>query len=208
MAGLFIRRLLYLSLLSLATLGPLNAHASPEVCGPWGIADSEAIGYALTPQGVGDYWLHPCRDVQCRAARDLTCAYDAQLRRDVPNSMGRGDPRSYDRDLIGYNATLRNLGRTHPERRGLYCRLLARVAACDEDRMDHAIQVTRWTTELAARLTRPGFDCIGQVMASLPHAAALAPVVDDAREICTARKYPLCERIVQPPVPDRPQATP
>ncbi len=122
--------------------------------------------------------------------------------------MGRGDPRSYDRDLVGYNATLRNLGRTHPERRALYCRLLARVAARDEDGMDHAIQVTRWTTELAARLTRPGFDCIGRVMAALPHAATLAPVVDDAREYCVYGKHPLCSRIIQPPAPDLPQAGP
>lgn len=202
MAGLFTRRLLFLSLLPLALLGPSNVHASSEPCGPWGIADSEVIGNALTPLGVSDYWSRPCRDVQCRAARELTCAYDAQLRRDIPNSMGRGDPRSYDRDLVGYNATLNALGRTHPERRALYCRLLARVAAHDEDGMDHAIQVTRWTTELAARLTRPGFDCIGQVMAALPHAATLAPVVDDAREYCVYGRHPLCSRIVQPPAAD------
>ena len=140
--------------------------------------------------------------------RGLTCAYDAQLRRDIPNSMGRGDPRSYDRDLVGYNATLHALGRAHPERRALYSRLLTRIAAHDIDGMDHSIQVTRWTTELAARITRPGLDCIGQVMAALPHAAALAPAVSEAREICALQRYPLCGRIVPPPAPGPPPGRP
>ena len=187
----------------------MGAKASYRICDPRDLmVEGDAIWRGLTPDKSQNNWSHSCHDVQCRAAGDLACAYEAQNRRDVPNSMGRGDPRSYDRDLVGYNATLRNLGRTHPERRALYCRLLARVAARDEDSMDYDIAVTRWTTELAARLTRPGFDCIGQVMSAMPHAAALTSVINDAREICTLQKYPLCSRIVQPPVPDPPQARP
>lgn len=207
--GVSLRIFLLLTGLLLAEIWSIPATASGVNCGPWGLTwGSEAIGRGLTPKDDDRYWERPCRDKQCRAARDLACAYDALLRRDVPNSMGRGGPASYDRDLKIYNATIRSLGRVHPDRIPLYCSLLAKVAALDTDRPDQGAATTFWTTELATRITRPNFDCIGQVMAAFPRTEPMAEVIASTKERCEIERYPLCGRIVQPPTSAAPRPAP
>lgn len=53
------------------------------------------------------------------------------------------------------------------------------------------------TTELAARLDRPGQSCSGKVLAVLPHTPAAAKLIDVARGYCYASR-PVCDRIRMP----------
>jgi hypothetical protein len=175
-----------------------------EDCGPGDVGtDSDAIFRGLTPSADWEFWRHPCKDVQCEAAHDLACAYEALTDIAHPNSMGRLDgPAGYYRDLPGYKAVVRSLGRKHPERRELYCDMLAKVAELDTDTIPGNIAVTLWTTELATRITRPGFDCIGRVMAAYPRTRDMQTVVAYAKGYCVLSKR-LCDRIVLP-APDSP----
>lgn len=201
------------TLVLLAGLLVLAGHSAEAVtsdkpCSPGGLAThSSAIFRGLTPKENYRYWVRQCRDDKCRAAKDLACAFEALNGRDWPNSMGRGDPSSYNRDLKVYNKTISDLGRTHPDRRSAYCTLLSKIAAFDDDRLDYDIEVTRWTTELAARISRPNLDCIAKVMAALPRTEPMRAVVADARENCETQRYPLCNRIVLPSI-DPPHSSP
>ena len=111
--------------------------------------------------------------------------------------MGIGNAALSAQFLRTFNATIYNLGRTHPERRPLYCSFLTRIASLDFSYEDNYFDSQ--TIELATRITRPHFDCIGAVMAALPHTDAVKARVADTREDCELERYPLCNRIVQPP---------
>ena len=153
-------------------------------CNPQMIdAKNDEVWRGLAADNDRLYLHRPCSDDRCLAAQDLACVFDAQFRRDVPNSLARLAG-SYEKDVIVYNATINGLGRKHPDRIAMYCRLLAEIAALDEDR-PHDGAVTMSITELAARLSRLGRPhCIDDVMAALPRTSEMAEVIKNAREAC------------------------
>ena len=134
------------------------------------VSISDEIHNALKPASGKSYWESDCHDEACLAARDLQCAYGAVFGRDVPNTIGIGDAAESDRDFKIFNRTIRNLGRTHPAKGPLYCGFLAKAASLDLSHDDWYTDSK--TIEFATRLTRPHFDCIGKVMAALPHTEA------------------------------------
>ena len=103
-----------------------------------------------------------------------------------------------------FDRTIRNLGRTHRERRPLHCGFLIKAASLDLTHDDWYMDSE--TIEFATRLTRPQFDCVGKVMAAFPHTGAAKVRIAHTKEECKVQKDPLCNRIVQPPAATAPHS--
>ena len=90
-------------------------------------------------------------------------------------------------------------GREHPDRIFLYCTNLVhqtRLASKDLSTPE-TLTIIEGTTELAARLDRPGRSCSAQFLAAVPHTPEAVEIVDEARGYCWASK-PVCNRIRLP----------
>lgn len=128
----------------------------------------------------------PCLE-PCRAMRDMESAYRVLEDRDVPNTMARLPPipdgATLDRQR---ERAVRRAIQHHPARAPLYCTILVKVA--DHVGGEDRIPMTQWTVELAARLDRPGLDCLGPVLAALPHTPDEAATVADVRDTCRANR--------------------
>ena len=117
-------------------------------------------------------WTKPCPDEKCRAIRDISCAVNAQAHRLQPNTMAYYTPRDAERAKDQYGLNIWSLGREHPRRIPLYCRLLARVASTLTGDKEQDGRTADNVIELAVVLNRPHHHCLADVMSAVPAPAA------------------------------------
>lgn len=101
-----------------------------------------------------------------------------------------------------FAARIEAFGHEHPGRIPLYCAALVqrtRRAVQDLAKPENQGMVED-TTELAARLDRPGRPCLDKVLAVIPRTPAAAKLIDESRGYCYAAR-PVCDRIRLPDQP-------
>lgn len=125
--------------------------------------------------------LERCRHEECRAIRDLTCTGNAYAHWVMPNSMSYNTPKDAAIARSGYSHTIQLLGRTHPRRIPLYCRLLARVAATINGDEAHDGRTVNDVMDMAIRLNRPQHACLAEVVAAVPDTPAAQVAIGYAR---------------------------
>lgn len=170
---MFDRRLWLLSALTLAFFSAARANAENfRPCEDTAGDDSD-ITYILG-KGSASWWKQPCKTEECRAIHDLSCAAVALSRTFHPNFMAFHTPR--DGELLQDQArhTLLALGREHPRRIPLYCKLLARVApnVTGERNAGGYDWNAYYLTTFAIHLDRPGNHCLANVIAAVPDTPA------------------------------------
>ena len=122
----------------------------------------------LLPDDSPESWKKSCPDEECRAIRDISCAVDALAHRLLPNTMAYYTPRDAERAQVQYGMNIWALGREHPRRIALYCRLLARVAATLTGDEEQDRRTGRNVRELAIVLDRPYHRCLAEVISAMP----------------------------------------
>lgn len=113
-------------------------------------------------------------------------------------------PTRREADVAGdaYDARIAAFGVEHPTRIPLYCAaLVARTRRAVRNINNGANGgMIESTTELAARLDRPGQPCLDQVLAVIPHTPDARKLIDESRGYCYAAR-PVCDRIRLPDMP-------
>ncbi len=130
----------------------------------------------------------PCHDELCRAINDIICATQAYHAVLLPNTMRYATPEAAERDYNLHLREMRALGREHPKRFPLYCKLIAGIAATVSGKDDPQHQ-DGWTAEnlvnMALRADRPAHPCLAQMVRALPDNAETRLTVIDGRYCLT-----------------------
>ena len=124
-----------------------------------------------------------CRHLDCAAADDIALAsYALTQRNHYPSPMNLRSPAPSEEELERIaSGKIKRAILAHPRRLPAYCAILATMA---EHFADYALAFN--AIELALRLTRPDFDCLGPVIAALPRNEELEEVA-----IAKIRRLPL-----------------
>ena len=138
-----------------------------------------------------------CQTMNCAADWDIEEAFDALDERNRPNTMARLPP--WPEPAEAKRRAERRIRRAilaHPWRMSAYCAIITAIATNYSD-IDYDMSFK--SLELALRMTRPGFDCLARVLASLPRIGESDILLQASRSSNCALKLKGCERIVRPP---------
>ncbi|MDQ2802424.1 MAG: hypothetical protein M3Y41_06975, partial [Pseudomonadota bacterium] len=108
--------------------------------------------------GANGHFLHQsCHRPECLAMADIADMYEVLTPRDTPSGNTLLDPQSFNpRD---YNNQVDRLIRSHPDRVGLYCRILTKIASHWHDDAQEGTEIGALVIELATRVDEVGRGC-------------------------------------------------
>ena len=149
-------------------------------------SDQSDISDTLGEGKPDGWWQRPCKDEECRAIHDLSCAAAAVSHTFLPNFMAYRSRREAELALDKAERTVQALGSQHPRRIPLYCKLLARVAPKVRGQPDNGgyDMNAYYLTSFALRLDRPGNHCLANVVAAVPDTPAAQASMQDWATPC------------------------
>ncbi len=113
----------------------------------------------------------PCHDELCFAINNIVCAIQADDAIRTPNTMVYRTPEAAQQARELYRHEIRALGREHPERFPLYCKLIAGIAAMVDGENDPRQQdafIAENLVDMALRVDRPPYHCLAAVKRVVP----------------------------------------